>query len=45
LKFPEWSKKQSILIGALIGVLLCALIFFIAAATRTDPAQNDAPRF
>ena len=45
MKFPEWSKKQSILIGALIGVLLCALIFFIAVATRTDPAQNDAPDF
>ena len=45
MKFPEWSKKQSILIGTLIGVLLCALIFFIAVATRTDPAQSDAPDF
>ena len=44
LKFPEWSKKQSIMIGALIGVLLCAVIFCIAAATHSaSPAVLDAP--
>ena len=38
LKVSEWSKKQTILIGVLAGVLLCAIIFFVAVATR--PAET-----
>ena len=38
MKFPEWSKKQSILIGALTGVLICAILFFVAVAMRSDSA-------
>ncbi len=34
MKLPEWNKKQTILIGVLAGVLLCAVIFLIAVATR-----------
>ena len=34
MKVPEWSKKQTILIGVLAGLLLLALIFLIAVATR-----------
>lgn len=38
LKVSEWSKKQTILIGVLAGVLLCAIIFLVAVATR--PAET-----
>ncbi len=34
MKVSEWSKKQTILIGVLIGVLLCAILFLVAIATR-----------
>ena len=34
MKVPEWSKKQTILIGVLVGVLLCAILFLVAIATR-----------
>lgn len=44
LKLPEWSKKQTILIGVLAGVLLCAILFFIAVATRpAAEALLDTP--
>jgi len=40
VKLPEFSKKQTILIGALGGVLLCALILLIALLSR--PAASEA---
>ena len=44
MKFPEWSKKQSILIGALVGVLICAILFVVAVVTHfSSPALTDAP--
>ena len=38
MKVPAWSKKQTILIGVLAGVLLCAILFLVAVATR--PAET-----
>ena len=44
MKFPEWNKKQTILIGVLAGVLLCAVIFLIAVLTRpAKAALLDSP--
>jgi hypothetical protein len=44
VKLPEFSKKQTILIGALGGVLLCALILLIVLLTRpAAPAMTDEP--
>ncbi len=34
MKRPQWSKKQAILIGALGGVMLCAIVFLIAILSR-----------
>ena len=44
MKLPEFTKKQQILIGVLAGVLLCALVFLIAVATRpAAPVVTDEP--
>ena len=46
MKVPSWSKKQTILIGVLAGVLLCAILFLVAVATR--PAKTvllDEPEY
>lgn len=44
MKFPEWSKKQTVLIGLLAGVLVCAIMFLIAVATRpAETALLDEP--
>ena len=46
MKFPEWNKKQAILIGVLLGVLLCAVMFLIAVLARpVDPAESDEPDY
>ena len=38
MKLPEWTAKQKILIGALLGLLLCALVFLLVLMTL--PAQS-----
>ena len=44
LKLPAWSKKQTILIGVLAGVLLCAIVFLIAVLSRpAEPACAEDP--
>ncbi|MBR6039469.1 MAG: M15 family metallopeptidase [Clostridia bacterium] len=44
MKVSEWSKKQTILIGVLVGVLLCAILFLVAVATRpAAPTLLDEP--
>ncbi len=44
MKFPEWSKKQTILIGVLAGVLVCAVMLLVAIATRpAETALLDEP--
>ena len=44
LKLPEWNKKQTVWIGVLTGVLLCAIIFLIAVLTRPAAfATLDTP--
>ena len=45
MKLPELTKKQSVLIGILAGVLLCAVIFTVAVASRpAEPAAvTDEP--
>ena len=46
MKLPEWTKKQAILIGALLGVLLCTVIFLVAVLARpADPAESDEPDY
>lgn len=44
MKSREWSKKQTVLIGVLTGVMLCAILFFIAVLTRpAEEALLDEP--
>lgn len=44
MKLPAWNKKQTIVIGALAGVLLCAIVFLIAVLSRpAEPASADVP--
>ena len=44
MKLPAWTKKQTILIGALGGVLLCALVLLLALLARpAAPAMTDEP--
>lgn len=38
MKSPEWTKKQTVLIGVLTGILLCAALFLIAVLTRPAAA-------
>ena len=38
MKLPEWTGKQKIAIGALLGLLLCALVFLLVLMTL--PAQS-----
>ncbi|MBQ2201151.1 MAG: hypothetical protein II412_01140, partial [Clostridia bacterium] len=38
MKIPEWTKKQTVLIGVLTGILLCAALFLIAVLTRPAAA-------
>ena len=47
MKLPDWSRKQTILIGALAGVLLCALVFLLVVALLPAPDvlpdESDVP--
>ena len=38
MKLPDWNKKQIILIGVLLGTLLCAAVVLIAVLSRPAPA-------
>ena len=44
MKLPAWNKKQTVLIGVLVGVLLCSIIFLIAVLSRpAETVSVDAP--